>query len=102
LSRRCLRRGTIEGSSGECCADPAVLALDATAALVDSTQRIERVTIMADESPTDRLKQEIEEIAQALLKNRPPGTELRDVWDEALTIHRKRFEHKSRHTLLLL
>jgi hypothetical protein len=40
----------------------------------------------------DEIQQEIQEIAEVLLREHPPGTLIADVWDEALTLYRVRFE----------
>ena len=39
-----------------------------------------------------QIQQEIQEIAEVLLREYPPGTLIADIWDEALTLYRVRFE----------
>ena len=43
-------------------------------------------------SALDEIEQEIREIAQVLLREHPPGTPMIEVWDEAQTLYRVRFE----------
>jgi hypothetical protein len=38
------------------------------------------------------LHQEVTEIAEVLLRDKPPGTSLSAVWEEALALHRVRYE----------
>lgn len=57
---------------------------------------------MGEETPSDRTQRAVEEIARVLLETSPPGTELRDVWDEALSIHRQRYAYTSRDVRLVL
>jgi hypothetical protein len=39
-----------------------------------------------------RLQAEVLEIAEVLLRQSPPGTTLMDIWEEALTLHRVRYD----------
>ncbi len=42
------------------------------------------------------LQQEVQEIADVLLRQRPPGTDIIDVWQEALSLHRVRYDTEVR------
>jgi hypothetical protein len=46
---------------------------------------------MTGETRDRQLQREITEIAKVLLREHPPGTPMRDVWAEALSIHRLQF-----------
>lgn len=43
----------------------------------------------------EELQEEVREIARVLLKEHPTGTPMRDVWEEALSLHRVRYETES-------
>jgi hypothetical protein len=67
--------------------------------MVHSRHRAERVTDTGDESPNDRLKRDIEEIAEARLRKYPSirSCRLMPVYrfirrKEALSLHRVRYE----------
>jgi hypothetical protein len=42
----------------------------------------------------DEVQEAVQEIAEVLLRQHPPGTRAADVWGEALTLYRVRFEHR--------
>lgn len=44
----------------------------------------------------EELQQEVQEIADILLRQRPPGTDIIDVWQEALSLHRVRYDTEVR------
>ncbi len=44
------------------------------------------------ETPAERTQREVREIAEVLLREKPAGTQLGDVWNEALSLHRVRYE----------
>ncbi len=45
-----------------------------------------------DRTIGERLQEEVHEIAEVLLREHPPGTRMMAVWEEALSLHRVRFE----------
>jgi hypothetical protein len=45
-------------------------------------------------SRLDQIQEEVQEIAEVLLREHPVGTPMSEVWDEALTLHRVRYETK--------
>lgn len=42
-------------------------------------------------SQAEQLREEIQEIAEVLLREKPPGTTLMEVWAEAISLHRVRY-----------
>ena len=42
----------------------------------------------------EEIQQEVTEIAEVLLREHPPGTPMSAVWEEALSLHRVRYETK--------
>ncbi len=44
----------------------------------------------------EELQQEVQEIAEILLRQHPPGTDIIDVWQEALSLHRVRYDTEVR------
>jgi hypothetical protein len=44
------------------------------------------------ESVIDRIQAEVQEIAEVLLRAKPPDTQIGEVWNEALSLHRVRYE----------
>jgi len=44
----------------------------------------------------EELQQEVQEIAEVLLRQRPAGTDIIDVWQEALSLHRVRYDTEVR------
>ncbi len=44
------------------------------------------------ETPAERTQCEVQEVAEVLLREKPAGTQLGDVWNEALSLHRVRYE----------
>jgi hypothetical protein len=40
----------------------------------------------------DQIEEEVREIAWVLLREHPPGTQMTEVWQEALTLHAVRYE----------
>ena len=47
-----------------------------------------------DASQNNESRDEIQGIAEVLLREHPPGTLAADVWEEALTLYRVRFEYR--------
>jgi len=45
-------------------------------------------------SRLDQIQEEVQEIAEVLLREHPVGTPVSEVWEEALTLHRVRYETK--------
>jgi hypothetical protein len=43
-------------------------------------------------SRLDQIQEEVQEIADVLLREHPVGTPMSAVWDKALTLHRVRYE----------